>query len=367
MPCIIVLRIKHFNKDGNMTEVPAGQVVKLEYVWVDGFRPWGLRSKVKVDKFNEESLMRLDAGDARYAPEWGFDGSSTGQSAGADSDCILKPAAVFLDTVGVSDYVVLCEVLEGDGTPHRTNNRAELKKLAEKLESHDAWFGLEQEYTIVDEDRPLGFPPGGFPAPQGIYYCSAGGDRAFGRAISDAHLQACIDAGLDVTGTNAEVMPGQWEFQIGGPGVGPISVSDQLWVARWFLLKAAEAFNLTVTFEPKPMLGDWNGAGCHANFSTKSMRADGGLDVIQEACEKLSKNIQVHLDAYGEGIERRLTGEHETCSYKEFKWGIADRTASIRIPRPVATAKKGYLEDRRPNANCDPYNVTAVMLKTCCE
>jgi len=351
-----------------MTEVPEGQVVKLEYVWVDGFSPWGLRSKIKVEKFNEEALMRLDAGDARYAPDWGFDGSSTGQAVGASSDCILKPAAIVHDSVGISDFVVLCEVLNADGTPHKTNHRADLKKLSDSLESHEPWFGLEQEYTIVDDDRPLGFPPGGYPAPQGIYYCSAGGDRAFGRAIADAHLQACIDAGLSVTGTNAEVMPGQWEFQIGGPGADAVQVSDQLWIARWFLLKAAEAFNLTVTFEPKPMLGDWNGAGCHTNFSTRSMRQDGGITEIEAACNKLGllENITKHLDAYGEGIERRLTGEHETCSYKEFKWGVADRTASIRVPLHVANAKKGYLEDRRPNANCDPYRVTSVLLQTCC-
>jgi len=343
--------------------------IKLEYVWIDGFDPWGLRSKIKVHTVSFDEFKHLDEQlDLRDIPEWGFDGSSTGQAMGFDSDCLLYPVKVVPDSIrgdGTS-FVVLCEVLSGDGKPHPTNNRHSLVRVSHDASSSDPWFGLEQEYTIIKDGRPLGFPPTGYPLPQGIYYCSAGGDRTFGRDISDLHLRACLAAGLDIAGTNAEVMPGQWEYQIGGPGVDGLGVSDQLWISRWFLLRVAELFGMTVTFDPKPMSGDWNGAGCHTNFSTRKMRENGGLKYIKEACEKLGKKVESHLEGYGKGIETRLTGEHETCSYKEFSWGISDRTASIRIPRSVARDGKGYLEDRRPNANCDPCVVTRLLLETIC-
>ena len=340
--------------------------VRLEYVWIDGCKPWGMRSKVKIMKVSPEIIMRLAAGDCRVVPDWGFDGSSTEQASGDDSDCLLGAAKIIRDPLELNDFIVLCEVQNGDGTAHLSNHRAKLREIAPLVQGQEAWFGLEQEYTIMDCDRPIGFPPGGYPAPQGMYYCSAGGDRAFGRQISDMHAQACINSGLNITGTNAEVMPGQWEYQIGGPGVGSMEVSDQLWLSRWLLLKIAESFNLTVTFDPKPILGDWNGAGCHTNFSTQAMREEGGIEVIHEACKKLSFKISEHLKAYGEGIELRLTGLHETCSYKDFRYGVSDRTASIRIPRQVDNDGRGYLEDRRPNANCDPYDVCRVMLQTVC-
>ena len=341
--------------------------VKLEYVWIDGCKPWGMRSKVKIMSISGESIMRLSAGDYRVPPQWGFDGSSTEQATGADSDCLLDPVCVIRDPLEANDFIILCEVLNGAGTPHSSNRRVALEEIVSLTEDHEPWFGLEQEYTIVREKGwPIGFPVGGYPEPQGKYYCSAGGDRAYGRQICDLHAQACINSGISITGTNAEVCPGQWEFQVGGPGIGPLEVSDQLWLARWLLLKISESFNLTISFEPKPVKGDWNGAGCHTNYSTKAMRKEGGITAIEAACRAIGENIQKHLDAYGADIESRLTGDHETCSYLDFKWGIADRTASIRIPRPVANEGRGYLEDRRPNANCNPYEVCRVLLETTC-
>ena len=210
--------------------------------------------------------------------------------------------------------------------------------------------------------KPLGFPEEGEPAPQGDYYCSAGADRAFGRRIAEEHLRACLYAGLHVSGINAEVCPGQWEYQIGP--IDTITVSDEVWLSRYIMERITEAHGVTVSWAGKPMAGDWNGAGCHTNFSTKWMRKS--YDACVAAAEALGENPELHINNYGHGIKDRLTGEHETCSHSEFKYGVSDRTASIRIPWQVAKDKCGYIEDRRPNANCDPYVVTRLIVDTVC-
>jgi glutamine synthetase len=310
---------------------------KAEYIWIDGAEPTPkLRSKTKI----------LERGKA--PPIWGFDGSSTNQATGHDSDLVLKPVFVCPDPVrGDENKLVMCEVLHTDMTPHATNQRAALVGVAKKYEAHDIWFGIEQEYTFFDGVKPLGWPANGFPAPQFGYYCGIGADEVFGRDIVEEHMDACLRAGLKLSGINAEVMPAQWEFQI-GPG-GPVEVSDHLWVARWLLYRIAEDHGASATLSPKPVKGDWNGAGAHTNFSTKEMRDS------YDACIRAA-----------EALEERLTGKHETCSYKEFKYGVSDRGASVRIPWQVAQEKKGYLEDRRPCANIDPYVVTRLITQTVC-
>ncbi|MCQ7628146.1 hypothetical protein NP210_24900, partial [Salmonella enterica] len=230
------------------------------------------------------------------------------------------------------------------------------------------WFGMEQEYTLMGTDgHPFGWPSNGFPGPQGPYYCGVGADRAYGRDIVEAHYRACLYAGVKITGTNAEVMPAQWEFQI-GPCEG-IHMGDHLWVARFILHRVCEDFGVIATFDPKPIPGNWNGAGCHTNFSTKAMREENGLKYIEEAIEKLSKRHQYHIRAYdpkgGLDNARRLTGFHETSNINDFSAGVANRSASIRIPRTVGQEKKGYFEDRRPSANCDPFAVTEAIIRTC--
>jgi glutamine synthetase len=327
---------------------------QAEYIWIDGTEPSPLlRSKTKILE------------DGKKPPLWGFDGSSTNQATGSNSDCVLRPVFTCPDPLrGPDDVLVMCEVLNPDMTPHPTNTRAKLVAVAKKYAGHEPIFGLEQEYTFIQNNRPYGWPENGYPAPQGPYYCGVGGDKMPGRDIVEAHTAACIAAGLAIEGTNAEVMMAQWEFQIGP--LPPVEVSDQLWVARWLLFRIAEDFGVFATLEPKPMLGDWNGAGCHTNFSTKEMREDGGWKYIIAGCEALGRNVMEHIENYGDNIEDRLTGHHETAHYSQFSYGVSDRGASIRIPMVTAREKKGYLEDRRPNANMDPYRVCRVMVNTIC-
>jgi glutamine synthetase len=276
---------------------------------------------------------------------------------------VLQPVYVTDDPVrGGANKLVLCEVLNTDMTPHASNTRTKCRAQAEKFEAHESWFGIEQEYTFFDGAKPLGWPDNGFPAPQGGYYCGVGSDEVYGRPVVEAHMEACLAAGIRIAGINAEVMPAQWEFQVGT--LGPVEVSDQLWMARWLLYRVSEDFGISVKLDAKPVLGDWNGAGAHTNFSTKLMRED--YAACEQAAAALEERAALHIDNYGFGIEKRLTGLHETCSYKEFRWGVSDRGASVRIPWQVEADGKGYIEDRRPNANCDPYVVTALIVESCC-
>lgn len=333
--------------------------VRVEYIWIDGYKPTAfLRSKTKV----VDHFIRS----AEDAPEWSFDGSSTKQAEGHSSDCLLKPVCVIPDPIrGEPNVLALCEVLNPDRTPHATNTRARLRELAEKYAAQESWFGIEQEYTLYKNSRPLGFPESGFPLPQGRYYCGVGCDEVFGRPMIEAHLTACLNANLKICGINAEVMPGQWEFQVGP--LGPLEVSDQLWLARWLLYRIGEDFGVYARLDPKPVIGDWNGAGAHTNFSTKTMRDPGGIKAIEEACQKLSRKHKEHIEVYGAGNESRLTGLHETCGINDFRYGVSDRGASIRIPVHTAKNACGYLEDRRPAANMDPYQVCAKLIETTCE
>ena len=322
---------------------------KLEYLWLDGCTPTQIRYKTKVVK---------EFGKSNEAPIWGFDGSSTEQADGNNSDCVLKPVRVYPNPLETNSSIVLCEVWNVDDTPHESNTRRLLEETI--TDDIDEWVGFEQEYTLFKGGKPYGWPSVGQPPPQGDYYCG----RNIGDKVSREHMNACIEAGISICGTNAEVMLGQWEYQIGAGG--SIHMSDDLWVARWLLERICEEHELVISLHPKPIQGDWNGAGCHTNFSTKEMRGDGGYDEILEACEKLSKNPQEHIDAYGQDNDQRLTGLHETCSITEFRYGVSDRGASIRIPWQVERDGKGYLEDRRPASNCDPYVVSQKLIETIC-
>lgn len=340
-----------------------------EYIWLDGSKPTALlRSKAKVVDDSEIEIGLV--GEGGKAPEWGFDGSSTNQATGENSDCKLVPVRVIDATpIGTfsSYYLVLCEVFTPEDEIHPTNTRALLRKVVEEFESHECMFGFEQEYTLMKDGRALGFPDNRrhYPRAQGPYYCGVGAENAYGRELIEEHLDACMALGLSIEGINAEVMPGQWEYQIGAGDA--LTIADHLIVARWLLCRLGEKYGIEVDREPKPEQGDWNGAGCHTNFSTKEMRdGDDAYAVIERACEALGTRAMEHIDNYGAGIKDRLTGLHETCSWQQFRFGVADRGASIRIPAHVAAKKKGYIEDRRPAANCDPYVVARLLMETVC-
>lgn len=334
--------------------------VQALYVWIDGTGE-NLRSKTKTLDFEPKN--------PEDCPEWNFDGSSTGQASGENSDVYLNPVAIFKDPFRLGkNKIVLCECLNHVKLPlEKSNYRRRCHMVMEQAYDSHPWFGIEQEYTILDQDsHPFGWPKNGFPGPQGPYYCGAGADKVYGRAIADAHYRACLYAGVKIAGTNAEVMPGQWEFQV-GPCEG-IQMGDHLWMARYLLHRVAEDFGVIVTFDPKPMPGDWNGAGAHTNYSTEVMRKDGGIKEIEKAIEKLAARHELHIYYYdprgGEDNKRRLTGLHETSSIHDFSAGLANRGASVRIPRHVGKEGKGYLEDRRPSSNCDPYRVTEIIVRT---
>jgi len=303
-------------------------------------------------------------------PIWNYDGSSTYQAEGSNSDTYLYPCKIYPDPFrGGANIMVMCDTYKYNKVPTETNHRKGCQEIMKKAEASHPWFGMEQEYTLLDVDgHPLGWPKNGFPGPQGPYYCGVGAGKVFGRDIVEAHYRACLYAGIRVSGENAEVMPAQWEFQV-GPTEG-IHMGDDLWVARYILQRVAEDYGVVVSFDPKPMVGDWNGAGAHTNFSTEAMRKPGGMQIIEAAIEKLSKRHIKHIKAYdpneGRDNERRLTGKHETSSIHDFSAGVANRGCSIRIPRDVAAQGYGYLEDRRPSSNCDPYEVTRVIVETIC-
>ena len=325
---------------------------RAEYIWIDGRKPTSLiRSKTKIIASGQEP------------PLWGFDGSSTGLASGELSDCVLRPVFVRPDPIrGDDNVLVLCEVLTSDMEAHPSNTRAACVETYEKYKNQEPWFGLEQEYTFFKDGRPHGWPIGGFPAPQGGYYCGVGSDEIWGRDVVENHTVACMEAGLEISGTNAEVMIGQWEFQIGP--LDPVAVGDHLWMARWLLYRIAEDYDISAHLNPKPVEGDWNGAGMHANFSTSAMRES--YEPIIAACEALGTKVDEHVENYGAGIERRLTGLHETAPWTEYSYGVSNRGASVRIPWQTAQEQKGYIEDRRPNANADPYTVARLMTDTIC-
>lgn len=327
---------------------------KLEYIWLDGYQPTqSLRSKTKI--------VSDFSGKLEDCPEWSFDGSSTEQAEGGSSDCILKPVYICPDPAIANGYLVMTEVLNADGTPHASNGRATIDD-----QDDDFWFGFEQEYFLMDRETklPLGFPAGGYPAPQGPYYCGVGGQNVFGRDFKDEHLDLCIEAGLNIEGTNGEVAAGQWEWQIFAKGAQ--QAGDEIWIGRYLMERLSEQYGLYIEYHPKPLgATDWNGSGMHANFSNSFLRSAGSQEKVEKVCEAFRSVVDEHIAVYGAYNDQRLTGLHETAAITDFSYGVSDRGASIRIPLYTKShGWSGYLEDRRPASNADPYKVAARIIKT---
>lgn len=337
-------------------------ILKCEYVWLDGNDTQTLRSKTRVLSLkSEDENWNLSVKDI---PIWTFDGSSTNQAETASSDLVLRPVFACIDSNRENGVIVLCDVLNPDMTPHESNHRARLIDEVLKHKDSEPFVGFEQEYFLYNGQSIMGWEDEGNLRPQGPYYCGVGADNVAGRNLVELHLSSCINSGLSIVGLNAEVALGQWEYQIGGPGVNVVAACDHLWVSRFILQRICELQGISVSLDPKPVEGDWNGSGMHTNFSTKLMREEGGISVINRACDMLGsdENVQLAIQNYGEGLERRLTGTHETSSIDSYSYGVADRSASVRIPLNVSREGRGYLEDRRPNSNADPYRVVSVLV-----
>jgi len=332
---------------------------QAEYVWIDGFGK--LRSKGRT--FDRLPMSVADL------PKWNYDGSSTGQAPGEQSEVIIHPQAMYPDPFrGKGHILVMCDCYDFKGNPLPTNTRNACAAVMAQATHLIPWFGIEQEYFLIKptDKMPLGFPDGGYPAPQGQYYCAVGCENVFGRDIVEAHWRACVFAGIKMSGINAEVAPGQWEYQV-GPAVG-MEEGDMLWMSRYILGRVCEMAGVEWNIEPKPIKGDWNGSGCHTNFSTQPMREAGGYEKhILPAMDKLKAKQHEHIVLYGQNNEQRLTGKHETASIDAFTYGVGSRTCSCRIGNDTVRDGKGYFEDRRPASNMDPYLVTMMMVSTCCD
>jgi glutamine synthetase len=326
-------------------------MTKIEYVWLDGYTPEpNLRSKIKVVQEQVSELSQI--------PEWNFDGSSTLQADGNKSDCILKPVRIYQLLNQIDKVYVLCEVMNPDGTPHETNQRA---KLGE--DDKEMWFGFEQEYFIREgKYKPvLGHREGSIEG-QGKYYCGVG-SNVIGRDIVEQHMNLCLLTGIGITGVNAEVALGQWEYQVFSKG--KLKAGDDLWMSRYFMEKLSEKFGYYIEYHPKPLAyGEWNGSGLHTNFSTDKMRNEGGEEYFNSLFNAMESRRHKHIEVYGSDNELRLTGKYETQAIDKFSWGISDRGASIRVPMSTAKEWKGYIEDRRPASNANPYEIIKVISET---
>jgi glutamine synthetase len=342
---------------------------KLEYLWLDGYDTPNIRSKTKyLTVETENTSLTMDD-----IPEWSFDGSSTQQADGGDSDCILVPVKCYKNpieqAIGLNSFLVLCETYDRNRGVHPSNTREKLRNAVIEHGAEEMLFGIEQEYTMMDNStgRPYGWPsnPREYPHPQGRYYCGVGGDVVTCRDLVSAHALACLEAGIPLCGTNAEVMLGQWEYQVGT--AGPLDVCDDLWVARYLMEMMAEReVGMSISLAPKPIFGDWNGSGAHINFSTKYMRENVDREYLDSVCQALGEAHEYHITNYGIDNDRRLTGKHETAAIDSFSFGNSDRGASIRIPPSTAREGKGYLEDRRPASNIDPYRAVKCLVETVC-
>lgn len=327
----------------------------IEYVWLGG-SGWDFRGKTKV--------LEVPITSVRELPEWNYDGSSTGQAETAKSELLIRPVKLIPDPFrGGHHKIALCETFTPEGNPAHGNFRSLARSVFEDeiTKAEDVWFGVEQEYILAKISEanaptliPLAWYNKSHRAPQKDFYCGAGTGNAIGRDIAEEHLNKCLAAELDIAGINAEVFPGQWEFQVGI--CKGIDVADQLWLARYILVRVCEKFDVVPIFDPKPVKGNWNGSGCHVNISTNSTRTSTNkIETIEKLLNHMKNSHTEDIAFLGEDNIERLTGHHETSSLARFDWSVAGRHTSVRIPSTTAKGETGYFEDRRPAGNMDPY------------
>lgn len=334
------------------------------YIWLDA--EGGVRAKTKT--ITKKPLSPDDCG------IWMFDASATNQGKASESDMYLVPRRVFDDPFrGAPHVMVVCEVITSAMEPGAGNYRAQAAEQMEKYASHLPWFGLEQEYYVFERGT-LGEPSSGVPmagedAEENAEYAyGCGGNQCTPRlrSVINAHYARCLAAGIKISGCNVAHGPGQGQYQI-GPCRG-LNAGDHMIASRFVMLRCGENHDLSVSFEPKPMLKispKFHGSGMHVNFSSAATRGDNGIGVIEKCCRSMNRRQKEHLACYGDSSNHhRLNGTCGTCDENTFKMGIADRTASVRIPRHVAVTGKGHLEDRRPAANADPYRATCIIMQT---
>ena len=373
---MLVVKFIQVSKYRKEFETATNDSYILEYIWIDGHG--NLRSKYRT------VYPELDCEQKYYyitAENWNYDGSSTYQADTHDSEIVLVPVAHYANPFFQSgrSLLILCDTYKqyngldnGDDYNHffptDTNFRCAAVEAFLKRPQLNPWFGIEQEYFIMQtRNVPLAFKNGVEPEPQGDYYCGVGSRTVTLRRLAEKHYEYCLKAGLKISGINAEVAPSQWEFQI-GPCEG-IAAGDELFVARYILHKLSEEFNVCVSFNPKPLANPWNGSGLHTNFSTIETRtsdSDGsGLKTIYKYIDRLSKRHDEHLRVYGDNSER-LNGVCETSDARTFSCAAGSRGASIRIPNSVLQTGCGYFEDRRPASDADPYRVTSIIFSSAC-
>ena len=335
----------------------------FEYIWIDS--QGELRSKTKViNEFTNNWRFKMEDIDRKVEmlPLWNYDGSSTGQAEGKTSEVLIKPCSIYNNPFIDNGYLVMCDTYLPDMKPLPTNSRYNAQIIFDRYKEQRPMYGIEQEFFIKNkEGYVLGFEDGNKPESQGKYYCGVGTGRALGRPFIMKAFNNCLKAGLKLTGMNAEVAPGQWEFQVCDYG---INVCDQLYIMRYILHRTAEEYDYIIDFHPKPIDStDWNGSGCHTNFSTEKTRGNDGIIHIYESITNIGRYHDVFMKEYGKDNDMRMTGALETSSFDKFSYGTGDRTASIRIPNNCVTDGRGYFEDRRPASNMDPYVVTSLLLK----
>ena len=334
----------------------------IEYIWIDANNHF--RSKTRL--ITNSLIINLSS-----VPNWNYNGSSTGQTDSDNSEVTLIPVFLCPDPFRLQNHKLVYCITYHDGKALENNYYNKAINIFDTVSVgfYKPWFGMEQEFFIMDKisKMPVEYSKNN---KQGKYYCNIDECPKVERKIMEEFLSKAIDANLNICGINAEAAQGQWEFQI-GPCLG-IEIGNHMMIARYILCRVAHEHHCTIDFSPKPLGNDWNGSGCHINYSTFHTRSGNqdknqtGLDVIHDYIKSLEKVHHEMIQCYGKDNELRMTGHHETASISDFSHSVGGTTTSIRIGKNVEKNKYGYFEDRRPAANCDPYLVSCLLFYHTC-